>query len=98
MATQISWWMVVLLGMGIVFIGLGLLVLLCDILRVLLARSGHKAPDAAQPASQPAPAAALPTGPQRQKLMAIITAAIAEDLGQEVSGFRIVSFERRTQA
>lgn len=94
MATQISWWMVVLLGMGIVFIGLGLLVLLCDILRVLLARSGHKAPDIAQPA----PAAALPTGPQRQKLMAIITAAIAEDLGQEVSGFRIVSFERRTQA
>jgi sodium pump decarboxylase gamma subunit len=86
--------MVVLLGMGIVFIGLGLLVLLCTLMRLVLHRE-----EAAQAAPQ-AVATAAPevTGAARQKLLAAVTAAIAEAEGTDAPGFRIVSFERRQQA
>ena len=90
----LSWWMVVLLGMGIVFVGLSLLVLLCNVLRLLFSKVEAK-PEA-QPVLAPAVAApAVEALPDRKRLLAIAAAAIAESEGSEASGFRIVSFTRR---
>lgn len=86
------WWMVVLLGMGIVFAGLGLLVLLCDALRLLFAGRGQSAVKAA-PVLQEGESI-----PDRKRLLALVAAAVAEAEGTDVTGFRIVSFKRRGQA
>lgn len=96
MANQTPWWLVVLLGMGIVFVGLGLLVLLCDGLRLVFSRMKEETPQqmAPQLAAQPA----LPTGPERARLLAIASAVIAEAEGSEAAGFRIVSLTRRSKA
>lgn len=85
------WWMVVLLGMGIVFVGLSLLVLLCNLLRVAFSRFKDKKPEA-----QPAVIPAQPAIADRKKLLAIVSAAIAEAEGNDAPGFKIVSFERRS--
>lgn len=90
MGVQTPWWMVVILGMGIVFIGLGLLVLLCRLIRLAFHR--EEAPKAAAPL---APAQEEVSGEKRKKLMAVFAAAIAEAEGTDVPGFRIVSFKRR---
>lgn len=93
MGTQLSWWMVVLLGMGIVFVGLALLVLLCDVLRLLFSNAREK-----QPLPLPATAPAQSAPEDRKKLLAIAAAAIAEAEGSDAEGFNIVSFVRRTKA
>ena len=88
------WWMVVLLGMGIVFAGLGLLVLLCDVLRLLFGRVKEGVPAAVPPAQ----AQGDDPIPERKRLIAAVSAAIAESEGTDISGIRVVSFRRRTQA
>lgn len=97
MGVQTPWWMVVLLGMGIVFAGLGLLVLMCDGLRLVFYKG-----KAAKPAAQPLPAAPAQTAVQgiqdRKKLLAIAAAAIAEAEGTDAPGFRIISLTRRKSA
>jgi sodium pump decarboxylase gamma subunit len=86
------WWMVIILGMGTVMIGLELLVVLCNLLRVLFHKEGQSAPAAAP---QPAAVVAQPVGLERQRLLAAVTAAIAEAEGSDAPGFKIVSFVRR---
>ena len=88
MGNNTPWWMVILLGMGIVFMGLGLLVLLCNAIRLIFARNKMPA------------AVLMPQEneiPDRKRLLAAVAAAIAEAEGTDVSGFRIVSFNRRKQ-
>jgi len=84
--------MVIILGMGTVMIGLVLLVVLCNLLRVLFHKEGQSAPAAAR---QPAAVVAQPVGLERQRLLAAVTAAIAEAEGSDAPGFKIVSFVRR---
>ncbi len=107
MTNQTPWWLVVLLGMGIVFVGLGLMVLLCDGLRLVFSRrkegiAGQAVVPAIAAANQAlaplAIAPELPTGPERARLLAIASAVIAEVEGDEAEGFKIVSLKRRTQA
>lgn len=81
------WWMVVVLGMGIVFIGLGLMVLMCNGLRLLM--KGRGAP---VPAVLPAAEVEIP---DRKRLIAAVSAAVAEAEGSSLAGFRIVSLKRR---
>lgn len=84
------WYMVILLGMGIVFVGLGLLILLCSVLRLLL--SDKKV----EPASQlPAAQQENDVIPDKKRLIAAITAAIAEAEGTDIRALRVVSFKRR---
>ena len=94
----LSNWFVCVMGMGTVFISLVLLVaitvLLSKICRIL---SGEKKADA--PASAVAPAA--PAAPvlkdaqiaDRGEFVAAVSAAIAEELGTDVSGIRIISIK-----
>lgn len=92
MGSLTPWWMVIILGMGTVMIGLVLLVVLCNLLRVLFHKEGQSAPAAAP---QPAAVVAQPVGLERQHLLAAVTAAIAEAEGSDAPGFKIVSFVRR---
>lgn len=77
---------VCLMGMGTVFFGLVCLIVLTTIMSKLV---GRDAPAAAVAA----PAAPVPAANQ-QELVAAISAAIAEELGTDISGLRIVSMKK----
>lgn len=92
---------VIVLGIGTVFVGLVCIIILCKILSVcckLLAKNQldeAKSPANSAPAAAPATKAAVPAViPNRRETVAAIAAAIAEDLGADVSAIRIVSIEQ----
>ena len=92
---------VVMMGMGIVFVGLICIVLLCSLMskvvKILEKMNGSEpAPAApvATPAAAPAPAAVQAPVENRQELVAAISAALAEELGTDVSGIRILSLKK----
>ena len=79
---------VCLMGMGTVFFGLICLI----VLTTLLGRScGQKQPEAPAAAiSAPAAAPAV----NQQELIAAVSAAIAEELGTDITGIRILSVKK----
>ena len=81
---------VVLMGMGTVFVGLICLIVLTTIMGRILGREA--APAAA--AAPAAPAVAAPAEPNRQELVAAVSAAIAEELGTDITGIRILSLKK----
>jgi len=81
---------VVLMGMGTVFFGLICLIVLTSIMGRILGREAAPAV-AAAPA---APAVAAPAEPNRQELVAAVSAAIAEELGTDITGIRILSMKK----
>ena len=82
---------VVLMGMGTVFFGLICLIVLTSIMGRILGREAAPAV-AAAPA---APVAAAPAvEPNRQELVAAVSAAIAEELGTDITGIRILSMKK----
>ena len=92
---------VVLMGMGIVFVGLICIVLLCSLMSKvvkILEKMNESAPaPAAAPVAAPAvaPVAAVQAPVEnRQELVAAISAALAEELGTDVSGIRILSLKK----
>ena len=82
---------VCLMGMGTVFFGLICLVALSTLMSAVL-RSAGKRPAAVPAAPAPVPAAA-PAGAVTPELVAAVSAAIAEDLGTDVTGIRILSIK-----
>lgn len=87
---------VVLMGLITVFVVLICLIVIIKIMGAVMAKvSGKNAP---QTASAPAPAAPVPAGPaasaDKQKLVAAIAAAVAEDMGTDVSHLKIHSIRR----
>ena len=81
---------VVLMGMGTVFFGLICLIVLTSIMGRILGREAAPAV-AAAPA---APAVAAPAEPNRQEVVAAVSAAIAEELGTDITGIRILSLKK----
>lgn len=81
---------VVIMGVGIVFLGLLSIVILTTIMSAVIRAFEGKKTEAA-PAAAPA-AAAAPIA-NRGELVAAIAACVAEDLGTDVSGIRIVSIK-----
>lgn len=81
---------VCLMGMGTVFFGLICLIVLTMIMGKLV--GGRAAPAAAAPV----PAAAAPAAPEgnRQEIAAAVAAAIAEELGTDITGIRILSMKK----
>ena len=81
---------VCLMGMGTVFFGLICLIVLTMIMGKIV--GGRAVPAVAAPA----PAAAAPAAPEgnRQEIAAAIAAAIAEELGTDVTGIRILSMKK----
>ena len=83
---------VILMGIGIVFIGLICIILLCTAMSAVCRAMGDKTP---VPAPAAAPAAVQPDAiPNRQAMIAAIAVAIAEDLGTDPSGIRILSVKK----
>ena len=79
---------VCLMGMGTVFFGLICLIALTALMGRLLSRR-RDVPVASAPPTVPAV-----QEPDRQALVAAISAAIAEDLGTEITGIRILSMKK----
>lgn len=94
--------LVVLMGMGIVFVGLICIVVLCylmsQVVKILEKMSGSESAPAASmatPAAVSAPMATVQSSVEnRQELVAAISAALAEELGTDVSGIRILSLKK----
>ncbi len=100
-ASSVPGGLVVLMGIGIVFVGLICIVLLCSLMskvvKILEKMSGSESAPAAPvatPAAAPAPAAVQAPVENRQELVAAISAALAEELGTDVSGIRILSLKK----
>ena len=81
------------MGIGTVFFGLICIIILSSLMSAVCARLGKKEPAApAVPAVPAAPASS--TIPNRQALIAAISAAVAEDMGTSPAGIRILSVKQ----
>ncbi|MEE0946052.1 MAG: OadG family protein [Acutalibacteraceae bacterium] len=85
---------VCLMGMGTVFVGLICIIIVCKIVSGII-RLFEKAPSASADAT-PAPAAQPVSDeiPDKQRIIAAVSAAIAEELGTDVGALRILSFKK----
>ena len=81
---------VVAMGIGTVFFGLICIIILSCIMSAICVRLGKK--DKAAPVA--APAAPVNVIPNRQALIAAVSAAIAEDMGTDPAGIRILSVKK----
>ena len=87
---------VAIMGICTVMIGLVCIILLCMLMSRacrLLEKKKQKAPAKADAASA-APAAAPAQIPNRTEILAAVTAAVAEELGTDVSAIRVHSFKK----
>ena len=79
---------VCLMGMGTVFFGLICLIVLTTLLGRLCGRKQQTVPAAAISAPAATPAV------NQQELIAAVSAAIAEELGTDITGIRILSVKK----
>ena len=84
-------WFVVCMGMGTVFVGLICIVILCKILSAICMLSEKKEAPANNAVSAPAVSQQIEN---RQEIIAAVSAAIAEELGTDISAIRILSFKK----
>lgn len=82
---------VCLMGMGTVFFGLICLIILTTIMGKIV---GGRSASAAAPAATVPTAVPAAAEPNRQELVAAVSAAIAEELGTDITGIRIVSMKK----
>ena len=80
------------MGIGTVFVGLICLILVCKLLGWLVKDKAKEEPKMA-PIIAPVAVAEQPIE-NKQELLAAISAALAEELGTDVSGIRIISFKK----
>lgn len=86
---------VVLMGIGTVFVGLICIIFLSMLTSKVCNMLTKKSDTAASTAPvTPAPAATTTAIPNRQAMIAAIAVAIAEDLGTDPSGIRILSVKK----
>ena len=91
--TEPSIGLVVLMGIGIVFIGLICLILVCKITSFFCSLGNKNTTVEAPKAVAPAPAQAEPIA-DRKQFIAAVSAVIAEELGTDVSAIRILSVKK----
>ncbi|ANU53751.1 OadG family protein [Acutalibacter muris] len=95
-AAEPSFLQVVAMGLITVFVVLICLIIIIKVMGAIMAGAGKAAPapaPAAPAAAAPAAAAAAPQ-PNKQQLVAAISAAIAEDMGGSVDHIRIHSIRK----
>ena len=78
---------VVGMGLGVVFVGLISIIILCYIIGAICMSSDKKTENAA-PVPAPAPIE------NRGEIIAAVSAALAEEMGTDVSAIRILSFKK----
>ncbi len=87
---------VIMLGLGMVFVGLICIIFLCKLMGWIFGAFKGNKTEKPQQAAQSAPASA-PVGAaveNRGEILAAVSAAIAEELGTDVSALRIISFKK----
>lgn len=84
---------VVLLGVGTVFAGLIALIVICKLMGLFFAGNNNAGNEPVKSAPAAAPVAAQEI-PNRQEMVAAISAVLAEELGTDVSAIRIHSIKR----
>ncbi len=92
-------WFVIVMGMGTVFIGLICIVLLCKILGAICSLFDGKSSDSKEIGTPEAQAVSArqtvaPAFSNRQEVVAVIGAVIAEECGVDVEAIRIKSIKR----
>ena len=90
---EISNTFVVVLGIGVVFVGLICIVLLCKIVSAFCMLGERKKNDNVAPVPNTVAAEAQPIQ-NRQELIAAVSACVAEELGTDISAIRILSFKK----
>ena len=85
---------VILMGLGTVFFGLICLIVLTTLMGRVLSVTPAAVPAGTGRGAAPVPAAPVLPEPNRQEMAAAISAAIAEDLGIDITGLRILSMKR----
>ena len=83
-------WMVVVMGVGVVFVGLVLIILICKIMGFFFAKT-------AKPQSKPETSVAPTVNTaieNRQEIIAAVTAVCAEEMGKDISALRVISFKK----
>ena len=83
---------VILLGLGIVFLGLACIILLLYLMGWLVGLADRKKKEA--PAALETPAEEETVIPNRGEFVAAVSAALAEELGSDITKIRIVSIRR----
>lgn len=93
--TELSNGFVCIMGMGIVFIGLICIVFICMFISFCVTRMEKGEKEAAPTVNTAAGAAeeALPAE-EKRKVVAGVCAAIAEELGTDVTNIRVLSFKK----
>lgn len=81
-------------GLGLVFIGLICIILLCVILSTILKRTVADTPNVAPTAPAPAPLENQTEINNRGEFVAAVASVMAEELGMDVSGIRILSIKK----
>lgn len=85
-------WMVVVMGMGTVFVGLICIILICKLMSLFFV--GSKKAES-KPEIKKAPAAVNNTVIEnRQEIIAAVTAVCAEEMGKDISALRVISFKK----
>ncbi|MBD5150899.1 MAG: hypothetical protein HDT18_11160 [Oscillibacter sp.] len=84
---------VIAMGIGVVFIGLICIILLSTAMSAICRAMGDKTPAPAAPAPA-APAAQTEAIPNRQAMIAAIAVAVAEEMGTDPAGIRILSIKK----
>lgn len=86
--------LVIGMGLGTVFVGLICIILICYLMGAIINVFGKNKP-AEAPKTAPAPAPAAPAPIENKgELIAVISAAIAEELGEDVEAIRIKSIRK----
>ncbi len=87
---------VVLLGLGTVFVGLIIIILICSLTGLIFSSAKKSEAEPAAQNIEAAPVQATPAQdiPDRGQFIAAVSAAIAEDMGTDVSAIRIVSVKK----
>lgn len=85
---------VVIIGVGTVFAGLICIVLLCKIIGLFCGKAKSEEKTVATATSAPKVQTAAAPIENRQQIIAAVSAAVAEELGTDVSAIRILSFKK----
>lgn len=84
---------VIALGIGVVFLGLICIVVICQLMSAILAPKTKKAETTEPVAATTAPEATAVIE-NRQEIIAAVSAVIAEELGTDISALRVHSFKK----
>ena len=87
-------WFVVLMGIGVVFFGLIILIIAVKIMGVICGATEGKAVSNTTADAGKRSGGAMSNGPVPSDLVAAVSAVIAEEMGIDVSAIRIKSIKR----